>query len=295
MRVQAVIRMLRNSVATWRRSLALDQLRGRAVALARGLHRRVLDPLYAVYARRLWGQVRRGAVPGHLAIILDGNRRFTRRSALGSMGEGYAAGASRVFDVIRWSERAGVRVITLWAVSVDNLRRPPEQVASLFGAVEGAVHDLIRMAKLSDWRLRGIGRRELLPPSLIELLERADAETKGNQALVVQLAIGYGGREEIVDALRHWADTDGIRGRPIEEAVERLTPERLGAYLYGGDLPEPDLILRTSGEVRLSGFLLWQSVHSEFYFTDVLWPEFREIDFLRALRSFSGRHRRFGR
>ena len=116
-----------------------------------------------------------------------------------------------------------------------------------------------------------------------------------NTELTVQFALGYGGREEIVDALRRWAGAAGVSGRPVEEALDSLQPEALTPFLYSGDLPDPDLILRTSGELRLSGFLLWQSVYSEFYFTDVLWPEFREIDFLRALRSYQARKRRFGR
>jgi short-chain Z-isoprenyl diphosphate synthase len=131
--------------------------------------------------------------------------------------------------------------------------------------------------------------------ALQETLTRVEAQTAANSRLTVQFALGYGGREEIVDALRRWAATEDVSGRPVEEALGSLQPEALTAFLYGGDLPDPDLILRTSGELRLSGFLLWQSVYSEFYFTDVLWPDFREIDFLRALRSYQARRRRFGR
>jgi short-chain Z-isoprenyl diphosphate synthase len=127
------------------------------------------------------------------------------------------------------------------------------------------------------------------------VLDSLELETRGNTGLTVQFAIGYGGREEVVDALKRWARDIGVSGRTVDEALTELHPDDLNPHLYGADLPDPDLILRTSGEVRLSGFLLWQSVYSEFYFTDVLWPEFREIDFLRALRSYQGRNRRFGR
>ena len=123
----------------------------------------------------------------------------------------------------------------------------------------------------------------------------AERETEVNTGMTVQFAVGYGGREEIVDALQRWAADKGVSGQPVEAALTRLQPDDLNPHLYGADLPDPELILRTSGEVRLSGFLLWQSVYSEYYFTDVLWPEFREIDFLRALRNFQGRTRRFGR
>ena len=260
-------------------------------ALARGL----LRPVYALYARRLWQQVHGGgAVPRHLAVILDGNRRFTRRSGLDSVEQGYATGGERVFDVLKWSQSAGIRAVTLWAASLDNLQRPPEDLEPLFCVLEETVRNLTTAATREGWCLRVIGRRELLPSSLREALDQAEDGTTPNRKLVVQLAIGYGGREEIVDAVRRWASDGCVRGLPVEEALFNLTPEQLQPHLYGGDLPDPDLILRTSGEVRLSGFLLWQSVYSEFYFTDVLWPAFREVDFLRALRSYQGRHRRFG-
>lgn len=253
----------------------------------------LVAPLYWLYTRWLWRKVRAGPVPRHLALVIDGNRRFAERSGA-SVREGYAAGARRVDDVLDWSARAGVHAVTLWAMSVDNLNRPTEQLEALASVIEAKLHDLVPVARVRGWRLRGIGRRELLPPSLREALDRVERETRGSRAMTVQFAVGYGGREEVVDALQRWARDAAVAGLPVEEALARLTPEDLRSYLYAGDVPDPDLILRTSGEVRLSGFLLWQSVYSEFYFTDVLWPEFREIDFLRALRDFQGRQRRFG-
>ena len=250
---------------------------------------------YDLYRWRLWSRVRTGPMPKHLAVILDGNRRFVEEHRLASLRDGYAAGARRVRDVLVWSERAGVQAVTLWAMSIDNLGRPEAQIEAMSGVIADELDAVVPSAIRRGWRLRGIGRRDLLPLALQETLTRIEAETAANSRLTVQFALGYGGREEIVDALRRWAATDDVSGRPVEEALDSLQPEALTAFLYGGDLPDPDLILRTSGELRLSGFLLWQSVYSEFYFTDVLWPDFREIDFLRALRSYQARRRRFGR
>jgi short-chain Z-isoprenyl diphosphate synthase len=241
---------------------------------------------YDLYRWRLWARVRTGPMPRHLAVILDGNRRFVEEHHLASLRDGYAAGARRVRDVLVWSERAGVQAVTLWAMSIDNLGRPEAQIQAMSRVIEEELDAVVPSAMRRGWRLRGIGRRDLLPVTLQQTLSRVETETAANQQLTVQFALGYGGREEIVDALRRWAATE-VSGRPVEEALEALH--------YGGDLPDPDLILRTSGELRLSGFLLWQSVYSEYYFTDVLWPDFREIDFLRALRSYQARQRRFGR
>jgi short-chain Z-isoprenyl diphosphate synthase len=256
---------------------------------------RLLRPTYDLYRWRLRARVRHGPMPRHLAVILDGNRRFVEEHHLASLRDGYAAGARRVHDVLVWSERSGVQAVTLWAMSIDNLSRPDAQIQAMSHVIEQELDSVVSSALRRGWRLRGIGRRDLLPPTLQQTLTRVEAETAANQRLTVQFALGYGGREEIVDALRRWAAAPGVSGRPVEEALGSLQPEALTPHLYGGDLPDPDLILRTSGELRLSGFLLWQSVYSEFYFTDVLWPDFREIDFLRALRSYQARQRRFGR
>jgi short-chain Z-isoprenyl diphosphate synthase len=259
------------------------------------LPRPLVRPLYGVYAARLWREVARAPVPQHVAVILDGNRRFAREEGLPSLSASYSLGARRVWEVLSWSERAGVGAVTLWAMSIDNLGRSEEQTSAIEDVVAAELNQLAPEIQRHGWQLRGIGRRELLRPATREGLAAVEAETVGNRGLVVQIAMGYGGREEIVDALRRWAQTSPVRDLSSGQALERLQPDDLRPHLYGADLPEPDLILRTSGEVRLSGFMLWQSVHAEFYFTDVLWPDFREIDFLRALRSYQARHRRFGR
>jgi short-chain Z-isoprenyl diphosphate synthase len=254
----------------------------------------LVAPLYSLYTARLWLEVLAHPVPRHLAVILDGNRRFAERAGL-DVRAGYAEGGGRVADVLRWSERAGIEATTLWALSLDNLERPADQVAALTRVIEDSVRALLPIARLRGWQLRAIGRRALLPASLQRTLDEAEAQTAAARRLVVQFAIGYGGREEILDALRRWADEPAVRDQNARAALRTLTAADLTRHLYAADLADPDLILRTSGEIRLSGFLLWQSVHAEFYFTDVLWPEFREIDFLRALRDYQRRSRRFGR
>lgn len=254
----------------------------------------LVAPLYSLYTARLWLEVLAHPVPRHLAVILDGNRRFAERAGL-DVRAGYAEGGGRVADVLRWSERAGIEATTLWALSLDNLERPADQVAALTRVIEDSVRALLPIARLRGWQLRAIGRRTLLPASLQRTLDEAEAQTAAARRLVVQFAIGYGGREEILDALRRWADEPEVRDQNARAALRTLTAADLTRHLYAADLADPDLILRTSGEIRLSGFLLWQSVHAEFYFTDVLWPEFREIDFLRALRDYQRRSRRFGR
>jgi short-chain Z-isoprenyl diphosphate synthase len=254
----------------------------------------LLAPLYRLYAWRLWQRLRRGPVPSHLALIMDGNRRYAQRSGLRSLAAGYAAGADRVDDVLEWCERAGIPTVTLWAVSLDNLKRPDEQLQALSSVIEEKLQQLAHMCMRRNWRLRGIGRLSLLPQALQQTLEDVDRRTEGNRGMAIQVAIGYGGREEVIDALRTWSRRPDVAGHRVEEALRGLSPEELTPYLYAGDQPEPDLILRTSGELRLSGFLLWQSVYAEYYFTDVLWPEFREVDFLRALRAFQARRRRYG-
>ncbi len=268
---------------------------GAMSAIYRSVRDSVLAPVYDLYALRLWEMVLRGPVPHHLALILDGNRRFATRSGLRSWRDGYAVGAQRVDDVVRWSHRAGIQVVTLWGLSIDNLDRPADQHDQLTEVIEHKISELLALARARGWRLRGLGRRERMPESLRLTLDLAEAETGANSGFTVQFAIAYGGREEILDALIRWSSDPQLKGLSAAEALARLTPADLTPYLYAGDTPDPDLILRTSGELRLSGFLLWQSVYSEFYFTDVLWPEFREIDFLRALRDYQGRQQRYGR
>ena len=208
----------------------------------------------------------------------------------------YDRGARKLDDVLVWCVELGIGAMTLWVCSTENLARSADEVSGILGAVEAKVGELA----CDPWihrhqvRVEAIGRLDLLPQSTLAAIGRAQRATASYRAMTLTIAIGYGGREEICDAVRSLLAEQAGEGASVAEAIERVTPEAIDQHLYTADLPDPDLIIRTSGEIRLSGFLLWQSARSEFYFTDVNWPEFRKLDFLRALRSFQRRNRRFG-
>jgi short-chain Z-isoprenyl diphosphate synthase len=253
--------------------------------------------LYALYERRLLRQIAARAVPRHVGLILDGNRRYARDSCLPDPLDAYGRGADKLDDLLEWCRQLGIPAVTLWVFSTENFRRSATEVAGILGAVESKLARLAddrRVARLGV-RLRAVGRLELLPDSMLGVIRAVEAATAAHRALTLTIAIAYGGREEIADAVRALLRERIKRGEALEDVVESVTPEAIGRYLYAPDLPDPDLIIRTSGEVRLSGFLLWQSAYSEYYFCDVHWPAFRKIDFLRAVRAYQDRERRFGR
>jgi short-chain Z-isoprenyl diphosphate synthase len=254
-------------------------------------------PLYRLYRGHLLRQVRGRPLPGHVALILDGNRRDARRHGVTDPRAIYDRGAGKLDDVLAWCAELGIAAVTLWVCSTDNLARPADEVAGILGAFEAKIGALARDPRVSRHRIRvrAVGRLGLLPPSTVAAVREAEAATAGHERMTLTIAVAYGGREEVVDAVRALLREEARHGADLAGLAERLEPAMIDRHLYTAGLPEPDLIIRTSGEVRLSGFLLWQSTHSEFYFTDVNWPAFREIDFLRALRSFQQRARRFGR
>ena len=255
----------------------------------------IRELLYGLYERQLERTLRSSAVPRHVGVILDGNRRYARRMGYAQLTDGHRRGADKVEELVGWCNELGVPIVTLWALSTDNLNRQPEELTAIFSLIEQKVDAFSRDPDESHKRrVRVVGRRELLPESTRAAIERAEEATvdKGPDELLI--AIGYGGREEITDAVRRML-ADRIRnGDSLEGIIDGLEPDEIGKYLYAPDIPDPDLIIRTSGELRLSGFLLWQSAYSEYYFCDVFWPEFRRIDFLRALRSYASRQRRLG-
>jgi short-chain Z-isoprenyl diphosphate synthase len=264
---------------------------------ARQCHRQMLAPLYRVYERRLWRDVRAFPVPHHIGLILDGNRRFGRQNKISHPDDVYMAGANKLDDLIDWCIELEIPAITLWVLSTENRKRPPEEVTGILAAVEKKLQSLAcdRQFHSRRIRVRAVGRLDLLPPSTVAVLHAAEAATNDYDGMRLTIAAAYGGREEIVDAVRGLLQEQLAQNKSLTEAIELVTPEAISRSLYAPDLPDPDLIIRTSGEIRLSGFLLWQSVFSEFYFTDVYWPAFRRIDFLRALRAFQQRQRRFGK
>ena len=248
------------------------------------------DLLYAAYERRLRRSLAHAPLPRHVGVMLDGNRRWARERGAGTK-EGHQAGADNIANFLGWCEEAGVEVVTLWLLSTDNLNRPPAELAPLLTIIETAVADL---AETRRWRINPVGSPDLLPAETARRLKESADATRDVTGMVVNVAVGYGGRQEITDAVRSMLVSHAANGTSIEELAESLEVEHIAEHLYTKGQPDPDLVIRTSGEQRLSGFLLWQSAHSEFYFCEAYWPDFRHVDFLRALRAYAERNRRFG-
>ena len=247
--------------------------------------------LYPAYEARLARRLPAARIPQHVGVMLDGNRRWAK--AVGAeTAEGYRAGADNIQPMLGWCEEVGVRVVTLWLLSSDNLtNRPVEQLAGLLAIIEGAGEAL---AATGRWRIHPVGALDLLPAATAEKLKAAEDATRDVDGLLVNVAVGYGGRREIADAVRSLLLEEADRGRTLEELAEVVDVEHIADHLYTKGQPDPDLVIRTSGDQRLGGFLLWQSAHSEFYFCEALWPDFRRVDFLRAIRAYAERERRFG-
>ena len=246
--------------------------------------------LYPAYARRLARRLPPDKLPKHVGVMLDGNRRWAR--AVGrDAAHGHRAGAANISPLLEWCDELGVEVVTLWLLSTDNLNRPSEELRNLLVIIEDAVADL---AAQNRWRLNPVGALDLLPADTARRLKEAADETRDVEGLLVNVAVGYGGRREIADAVRSLLQEHASKGTSIEELAEILDVEHIAEHLYTKGQPDPDLVIRTSGEQRLGGFLLWQSAQSEFYFCEAYWPDFRKVDFLRALRAYSERNRRFG-
>lgn len=253
--------------------------------------------LYYLYERHLLRQVSEQSMPRHVGIILDGNRRYAKQRGLTESREIYEPGAEKLDDVLEWCDELRIPAITLWVCSTENLRRAPEQVSGILAAIENKLRALASDPQIHRRRIRvrAAGRLGLLPDSMAAVIRAAEEATAAYDSMTLTIAVAYDGREEIVDAVRSLLHDKAKQGKHPEDIAGQISLEAIAQYLYAPDLPDPDLIIRTSGEIRLSGFLLWQSAYSEFYFSDVYWPEFRKIDFLRAIRAFQQRRRRFGK
>ena len=246
--------------------------------------------LYPAYEARLVRRLPADRLPKHVGVMLDGNRRWARAAGQDA-AHGHRAGAANISPLLQWCEELGVEVVTLWLLSTDNLNRPAREVEDLLSIIEDAVTDL---AAGRRWRLNPVGALDLLPDATARRLKEAADATRGVDGLLVNIAVGYGGRREIADAVRALLHEHAERGTSIEELAEILDVEHIAEHLYTRGQPDPDLVIRTSGEQRLGGFLLWQSAQSEFYFCEAYWPDFRRVDFLRAVRAYTERSRRFG-
>ncbi len=257
---------------------------------------RLRNPLYSLYNRTLQEKLRGGPLPRHVGVILDGNRRFARQMGYDDVSEGHRAGARKIDELLEWCAELEIPIVTLWLLSTDNFRRNPAELSGLLSVIEAKIVELTFAPTTYErrYRIRVLGRLDGLPASTRVAIREAEERTRGHDGAIVNLAVGYGGREEIIDAVTSLIRERTRCGEPLDAIMDGLTADEVSQHLYTGNLPDPDIIIRTSGEIRLSGFLLWQSAHSEFYFCDAYWPAFRKVDFLRALRSYQQRQRRFG-
>ncbi|MDO5627503.1 MAG: isoprenyl transferase [Mobilicoccus sp.] len=250
----------------------------------------VSDLLYGAYERKLVAQLPTERLPRHVAVMLDGNRRWARAKGADT-ADGHRAGADNIVPFLGWSEEVGIEIVTLWLLSTDNLKRDEAELAPLLHIIEDVVDEI---AAEQQWRVHPVGALDLLPEETRERLRTAAASTEGISGMVVNVAVGYGGRQEIADAVRALLRDAAAQGATLEDVIDTIDVEAITAHLYTRGQPDPDLVIRTSGEQRVGGFLLWQSTHSELYFCEAYWPDFRRVDFLRALRSYAERERRYG-
>lgn len=254
-------------------------------------------PFYLLYERRLGAEAHTWKLPRHIGIIMDGNRRFARDYGRRRVLFGHARGAEKLREVLRWCQDLGIPVVSVWSFSLDNFQRAESEVTDLLRLFEERTRELIDSPDVheSEIRIRYIGKTELLPESLQTAIAEVQHATRHYSRFKLNIAMAYGGRQEITEAFRAYLRDQAERGGDLREMATEFDDESIERFLYTTGQPEPDLILRTSGEVRLSGFLLWQSAYSEFYFSDTYWPAFRRIDLYRALRAYSQRQRRLGR
>jgi len=250
-------------------------------------------PVYRIYEKLLWLQIRNGPFPAHIGIIPDGNRRWARAKDLDPK-YGHVYGYEKLKEVLKWIWELGVKYVTIYAMSSENcIHRPSEERENLFNLVRRGLRELLEMREVYEKRVRVrvFGKLDLVPKDVVELAKKVEEQTREHDNFYLNIALCYGGRQEIVEAVKNIVKdvlNDKLR-------VDEINEEVFSKYLYTSECPDPDLIIRTSGEVRISNFLLWQAAYSELYFCEAFWPDFRKIDFWRAIRSYQMRERRFGR
>ncbi len=252
-----------------------------------------LGLLYRLYERNLLAKLDRTRLPKHIGVVLDGHRRYARAEGLPSYAESYRAGMGRFEEFLGWADDLTIPAVTAWVLSPENLSRPAVELDPYFEVLIDLFDRLPDQCARYDMALRFIGSLDLLPRHLVDAAKNAE-ERHPDGSRTLNIAMGYGGRQEIVDAAKDLVARLADDGVSAHEIADHIDAQSLAKHMYSADLPDADLIIRTSGESRLSGFLLWQSAYSEFVFVDVNWPGFRRVDFLRALRDYEGRSRRFG-
>lgn len=256
---------------------------------------RLKEPAYRLYEMRLRQELARSKseLPRHIAVLCDGNRRWARDAGHDDVSVGYRMGARKIAEMLRWCQEAGVEMATVYLLSTENLQRDPGELSALIEIITDVVEEIC--APANRWSVRTVGDLELVGEEPARRLRDAVESTNGNgSGFHVNLAVGYGGRQEIVDAVRGLLGKALAEGATGDQLIEAVTIDAISENLYTSGQPDPDLVIRTSGEQRLSGFLLWQSAYSEMWFTEAYWPAFRRVDFLRALRDYTVRHRRYG-
>ena len=253
---------------------------------------KIFNPIYSLYEKKLWNEVKKDPKPHHVGVILDGNRRFAKKKGLEAK-EGHAYGAEKVELMLNWCWKLGIKIITIYAFSTENFNRDPKEVQRIMELLVEKLHKLKSEPLIVKNRVKVkvIGRREKLSKVINKLVDEIEDSTKDYDNFQLNIAISYGGRAEIVDAVKKIVSKIQDKELTIEDINEKVIADNL----YTEGVPDPDLIIRTSGEERLSGFLLWQSAYSELYFTDIYWPAFRKIDLWRAIRVFQQRERRYGK
>ncbi|QCQ90174.1 isoprenyl transferase [Rhodococcus sp. SGAir0479] len=248
--------------------------------------------LYSIYERRLLSRLDGLQHPRHVAVMCDGNRRWARENGFTDVSHGHRMGARKIAELLRWCDAAGIEMATIYLLSTENLRRDPEELDTLLEIITEVVEEISGPGK--NWSVKIVGTLDLLPEDQARRLREAAEGTRGRTGTHVNVAVGYGGRQEIADAVQALLRAKMAEGLTGDDLVKAMSVEGIDSHLYTSGQPDPDLVIRTSGEQRLSGFLLWQSAYSEIWFTEAYWPEFRRVDFLRALRDYAARHRRFG-
>jgi undecaprenyl diphosphate synthase len=225
-------------------------------------------------------------LPRHVAVIMDGNGRWAKKRNRPRV-EGHRAGSKSVREIVETCGRIGIQYLSLYAFSKENWKRPKKEIATLWRLLEDYLKKEDKVLVKNNFRLKVIGQKTSIPQSVIEELERVEILTKNNERLTILLALNYGGRSEIVDAVKRIMEDPDLKSHSLDEA-------KFSQYLYTADIPDPDLLIRTSGELRVSNFLLWQIAYSEIWITEELWPDFRKKHLLHALVEFQKRERRFG-
>jgi tritrans,polycis-undecaprenyl-diphosphate synthase [geranylgeranyl-diphosphate specific] len=250
----------------------------------------LLRPLYYFYEERLIEEIKKGRIPHHIGIIMDGNRRFAKEVGVYTL-KGHQKGALKIEDILDWCHEIDIKEITVYAFSTENFSRPPKEIKNLMDLFEQKFYEIAEDERIHSNRIRvkALGKLELLPEKVRIAIKTAEEATKDYENLVFNVCIAYGGRSEIIEAFKKVAQKMKENTLSIEDITEKTIKDHL--YRAG---PDPDLIIRTGGEVRLSNFLLFQAAYSELFFCDIYFPAFRKVDFLRVIREFQKRKRRFG-